>query len=120
MSYIVAFITGAVAALGLGGGFILVVYLTSIEKATQLKAQGVNLVFFIPVALCSLIFHCKNKLVDWAVAIPCAITGIAGAIVGFWLCGFCSDGLLRKIFGFFVIAVGISQLLMSRKKKSTE
>ncbi len=117
MSYIVAFLTGAVAALGLGGGFILVVYLTSVEKASQLKAQGINLIFFIPVALCSLFFHCKNKLVDWSVAIPCAISGTVGAIIGFWLCGFCSDGLLRKIFGFFVIAVGISQLIGSKKQK---
>ena len=119
MAYIVAFLTGAVAALGLGGGFILVVYLTSVEKTTQLKAQGVNLIFFIPVAICSLFFHCKNKLVDWTVALPCAISGSVGVFIGFWLSSFCSNELLRKIFGFFVIAVGISQLFMTTKKKST-
>lgn len=47
---IVAFLTGITASMGLGGGFILVIYLTIFAQMPQLAAQGVNLIFFLPIA----------------------------------------------------------------------
>ena len=57
-----AFLTGIFASLGLGGGMILILYMTIFAGYTQLDAQGINLIFFIPIALLSLIIHTKSKL----------------------------------------------------------
>ena len=48
--YISAFLTGILASMGLGGGMILILYMTLIAGMEQLTAQGVNLLFFIPIA----------------------------------------------------------------------
>lgn len=63
--YISAFLTGILASMGLGGGMILILYMTLIAGMEQLTAQGVNLLFFIPIAAAALIIHTKNKLVKW-------------------------------------------------------
>lgn len=47
---LVSALTGITASMGLGGGFILVIYLTVFKKMAQLEAQGVNLLFFLPIA----------------------------------------------------------------------
>ena len=44
--YISAFLTGILASMGLGGGMILILYMTLIAGMEQLTAQGVNLLFF--------------------------------------------------------------------------
>ena len=64
MNILVGILTGATASMGLGGGFILLVYLSVFTEIPQDIAQGINLLFFLPIALLSLIIHIKNKLTD--------------------------------------------------------
>ena len=44
-------LSGALGAMGLGGGGVLVIYLTLAAQMEQTTAQGVNLLLFIPCAL---------------------------------------------------------------------
>lgn len=69
----VAFLSGIFASMGLGGGMVLIVYLTVFAGFSQLAAQGINLVFFIPIAIISLVLHTKNKLVEWKKAVPAVL-----------------------------------------------
>ena len=48
-----AFFSGLAGSLGLGGGGVLVLYLALALGMSQLKAQGINLLFFIPCAVLS-------------------------------------------------------------------
>ena len=50
---IVSFATGVFASLGLGGGMVLIIYLTVFVGMPQIQAQGINLIFFVP----SLLFN---------------------------------------------------------------
>ena len=43
--------SGIIGGMGLGGGAVLIIYLTVFSDVDQLKAQGINLLFFIPIAL---------------------------------------------------------------------
>ena len=47
---IASLIAGFVSALGLGGGGILVLYLTLFLGMEQMQAGGINLIFFLPLA----------------------------------------------------------------------
>ena len=57
MNILVGMLTGATASMGLGGGFIQLVYLSVFTEIPQDIAQGINLLFFLPIALLSLVIH---------------------------------------------------------------
>ena len=116
-SYIAAFITGVFASLGVGGGMILIIYMTVILGMEQLTAQGINLLFFIPIAALSVIMHTKNKLIDWKKIIPAIITGIIGAVAGTYIAEYLGSDVLRKIFAVFILLIGIKELFYKQKPK---
>lgn len=110
MNIIVGFLTGIAASMGLGGGFILIIWLTLFRNIPQATAQGINLLFFLPVALLSVIMHAKNKLIDKKI-LPWAIgAGVIGAALGSFLSFRLGDELLRQIFGGIVVTVGTREL----------
>lgn len=116
VSCIVALLTGVAASLGLGGGMILIIYLTAFAELSQLEAQGINLVFFIPIAILALIFHTKNKLVEWKKILPSILLGAAGAVGGSYLAQYLGSPLLSKIFGGFILLVGLRELFHKAPK----
>ncbi len=117
---VVAFLTGIAASLGLGGGLILIVFLTIFTGMSQLTAQGINLVFFIPIAILSLIFHTKNKLVVWKKILPSILFGIIGAFIGTFLANYFGSRIVSKLFSVFVLTVGIKELFTKVKKLKLE
>lgn len=114
MSAVVGFLTGILASMGLGGGFILVVWLTVFENMQQRAAQGVNLLFFLPIAFISLIFHLKNHLVNKVLVKKTALGGLLGAVIGTYGAQIIDNGLLRKLFALFLLAFGLRELFSRR------
>lgn len=117
---LVALLTGVTASMGLGGGFILVIYLTVFAGMPQLEAQGINLIFFIPIAAVSLFFHVKNKMIEKSVILPSVIAAVLGVFIGVWAANWLGSDWLRKIFAGFVLLVGIRELIMTFKKPKEE
>ena len=107
---IVAFLTGIVASMGLCGCMVLIIYLTIFSDTPQLLAQGINLVFFLPVAIISVIIHTHNKLIEWKKIIPAIICGAIGVYLGYIIATNISSGLLTKLFAFFIIIIGIREI----------
>ena len=50
-------LSGIIGGMGLGGGVVLIIYLTVFLDTPQLKAQGINLLFFIPIAITAVIIY---------------------------------------------------------------
>lgn len=115
-----ALFTGLLASLGVGGGMILMVYLTIFAGISQITAQGINLVFFLPIAVLALIFHSRNKLVEWKKIIPAIITGAIGAVLGTYLAQYLGSDILKKIFAGFIFLIGIKEIFSKREKPQTE
>ncbi|MGN0623326.1 MAG: TSUP family transporter [Oscillospiraceae bacterium] len=113
----VSFLTGIFASLGLGGGMILIIYLTVFAGLPQLQAQGINLVFFVPIALVSLILHSKNRMIEWKKTVPIIITGTIFVIIFSLLANSMNDRLLGRIFGGFIILAGIKELFCGGRDK---
>ena len=76
--------SGIIGGMGLGGGAVLIIYLSVFKDVEQLKAQGINLLFFIPIALVAVIIYALKKQIKWKLTIPIAIGGILGAAGGFF------------------------------------
>ncbi|HHX57081.1 MAG TPA: sulfite exporter TauE/SafE family protein [Clostridiales bacterium] len=118
MNYIillVALLTGLFASLGLGGGMILIIYLTVFNGTEQLEAQGINLLFFIPIATLSLIVHTKNKLIDWKACIPSIACGVVFAVIGTFLAKSFGSSILTKMFAVFIFIIGLKELFSKDK-----
>lgn len=114
-----AFLTGICASLGVGGGMILTVYLTVFADFSQLDSQGINLVFFLPVALLAVILHSRNKLISWRAAITALLTGAAGAVIGTLLAHYIKGETLRLLFAGFLLIIGIREIICAVKNKDT-
>lgn len=110
VSILVGFLTGVMASMGLGGGFVLVVWLTLFMDVEQKTAQGINLLFFLPIALISLCIHLKNKLVNKALVKKLAFGGVVGAVLGTLGTRLLDNSALRMLFALFLLAFGLREL----------
>lgn len=117
-SFTAAFFTGIFASLGVGGGMILIIYLTVFGGFDQLAAQGINLIYFIPIAALSVIIHSKNMLIEWRKIVPSIIIGIAFAAAGTYAAEHIGSPALKKIFAVFILFIGVKELLFSKSTNS--
>lgn len=114
---IASFLAAILSSMGMGGGGILLLYLTVFLQTDQLQAQGINLAFFIPIAIVSLIIHQKNHLVSWKLTLWCVVGGIAGVFLGNFVAEALGSQMLKKVFGAFLLIIGVRELFFSPKKK---
>lgn len=110
--------SGIIGGMGLGGGTVLIIYLTVFKNVEQLTAQGVNLIFFIPIAITAVIIYAVKKQIKWHVALPLSIGGAIGAAVGFFLVTFIGGNFTAKLFGGFLIFLGLKETLSKSKSNS--
>lgn len=108
---IAGFLSGIIGSMGLGGGAVLLIYLALFKNMDQLAAQGINLLFFIPIGLLSVIIYAFKKQIKWKTVLLLAVSGLAGAAIGVWLSGYMGGGLVAKIFGGVLVAAGIWQMI---------
>jgi uncharacterized membrane protein YfcA len=103
-------LAGLLGSMGFGGGSVLIIYLVNILSLPQKQAQGINLVFFIPCALLSVIFYKSRGMVKIRQTLPVTAFAIIGAVAGFMLLNFIPTHMLSKLFGGFLLIFGIWQL----------
>lgn len=107
---IVGAISGIIASMGLGGGFVLLIWLTLFQDTAQRTAQGINLLFFLPIALISVILHCRAGLIDKKLVISLIPGGVIGAVLGTIGSQALANDLLRKLYALFLLAFGLREL----------
>lgn len=112
---ITGIISGFVTSLGMGGGSILILILTSFLNVKQQTAQAANLIFFIPTAIVAIIIHFKNKNVDKEVGKKLILPCVVGAGIGAYITQFLETEKLRKYFGIFLLIIGILEMIMTIK-----
>ena len=108
-------IAGAAGAMGLGGGFVLILYLQAVGMSAP-EAGAANLMFFIPTAAVSMLINRRNGFVDTSVLPYAAAAGSIGAVIGLMLGGVIDGELLRTCFAFLITAVGVKELFHRKEK----
>lgn len=101
---------GFLSGLGVGGGSLLLLWLTLIAGVPQAEARVMNLMFFLPSALIATLFRWKQSRPDWHLAVPAVLAGLLGAFLGNLLGPMLDVGLLKKAFGILFIVCGIREL----------
>ena len=102
-------ISGIVGGLGMGGGTVLILFLSLFLNIEQHVAQSTNIIFFVPTAIAAIVVNFKNRNINLKIAIPVCLWGIVGAFLGACISMKMNMNLLRKCFGIFLILVAIYQ-----------
>ena len=113
---LIGIISGIVSGTGMGGGTILIFFLTFMLGIDQHVAQATNLIFFIPTSIVAIVVNFKNKNIDLKLAIIITIFGILGAIIGANISIHVDVKILKKCFGIFLAIIAINEIYSITKK----
>lgn len=113
---LVAAALGFLSGLGVGGGSLLILYLTLCLGIEQSAAQGINLLFFIPAAIIYGVMHWKKGALSLKKLWPALAAGIPAAILCAWLSTSLDTTLARKLFGGLLILTGIYELTAKKRQ----
>ena len=106
---IAAFIMGALSGMGIGGGGLLVIYLTIVRGLLQTQSQGINLYFFLFASVAALFVHVRKRRLNYSMILFLAVFGMPFAFFGGYFASVTDPEFIRKIFGtMLIIAGGIS------------
>lgn len=113
---IMGILFGFLAGIGIGGGSLLMLWLTLIVGMAPFEARCINLMFFIPTALCASLFRWKQGTLDIKkLALP-ILLGSAAAGIFSWISGSIDTELLKKVFGVLLLFTGIKELFYRPQK----
>ena len=107
----VGFFAGFLSGLGVGGGSILLLYLTAFAGFEQLAAQGINLLFFLATAPVAIFGHIRNRFIKWKKAAFSVVFGIPGVYIGFYIANSIDKTLLKAAFALLLLFVGVRELI---------
>ena len=116
--FLIGLASGVISGMGMGGGTILIPALIFFASTPQHLAQSVNLSVFFPTSIVALWIHTKNKRVRYRLALKIIVVGVVGAFVGSRIAVAMSTHTLRRLFGFFILAMGVYELFRKPKKNS--
>ncbi len=106
--------SGIIGAMGLGGGAVLIIYLSLFTDMPQLKAQGVNLLFFIPTAVAAVTVYGIKKQIKWKIVLKVALWGLLGAAVGIYFADLLGGKLTSKLFGGLLVVMGVIEIFSKK------
>ena len=111
---IVGTVLGFLTGLGIGGGSLLMVWLTAVLGMPALTARGINLLFYLPGAIIAIGFRKKQGKIQWRHILPPAIAGCTAAALCSHFSTAVDNSILRTAFGLILIAAGIKELLWKK------
>lgn len=106
---------GFLSGLGVGGGSILILWLTLVQKVPSETARLVNLLFFLPAALISILFRWKQQCISPKKVIPAMLSGCLTALLFSNLAVQWDTGWMKKLFGLLLLVIGVQELRYGRK-----
>lgn len=116
--FIIGLTAGIISGMGIGGGTILIPALDIFFNIEQQIAQSINLIYFIPTAICAVIIHIKNKNIEKKFFWKIIFTAIAGSFLGSLIAIKIKATVLKRIFGLFLLVIGIIELFSKDGKKN--
>jgi len=111
IALLVGAILGYLAGLGVGGGSLLILWLTLVLGFPNQIGRLINLMFFITAAGAVSIFRWRQGTLQLKKILPAIIAGSIAAGIFSWIGLRLDAGLLRKLFGILLLFTGVRELL---------
>ena len=112
---IVGTLLGFLAGLGVGGGSLLILWLTMVLSTEQADARCINLLFFLPAAAISCLFRWKQGKLNPKITIPAVLAGCIASVCFTLLGRNLDSGFLKKGFGILLLFTGFRELFYQPK-----
>lgn len=106
---LIGLLAGTCTGLGLGGGSVLILFLNMFLNFDQHIAQATNIICFVPSSIISILVNIKNKNINFKLAYPIILVGLIGSLIGSVISSNLDVYHLRKMFGFFLIFISLTQ-----------
>lgn len=116
ISLIAGVILGTLAGMGIGGGTLLILWLTAVLGFPGQTARAINLMFFITAAGTVTLTRLRKGSVPIAKLIPGIVAGCIAAAAMSMLRQWLPAQWLRRLFGFLLVITGVRELLYRPKK----
>lgn len=113
----VSTVLGFLAGIGIGGGSLLVLWLTFVLRLEPGDVRSINLLFFLPCAIISSIFRGNQGDIPFKKLLPGMIAGCAASGVFSLITSGIRMDWLKKGFGVLLIAAGLRELFYRKTKK---
>ncbi len=109
---LIGLVSGVVSGLfGVGGGIAMVPAMVLLLKLDIKAAVGTSLAVIIPTAIVGALKHHDLGHVQWRVALALMPAAMAGGYMGAWLTKHIPAADLKRMFGVFLVLVGLRLLL---------
>ena len=115
---VISTVLGFLAGIGVGGGSLLILWLTLVAGMDPSCARTVNLWFFLPAAMVACYYRKKQGTLDVQAMLPAIAAGCIGALLGTKSGTLLDTLLLKKGFGVLLISTGVREILWKPKKKA--
>ena len=115
ITLIVGTLLGFLTGLGVGGGSLLMVWLTAVLGMDALTARSINLLFYLPGAAIAILFRKHQGKIQWRNILLPALAGCSAAAVCSTFSTAVDHSWLQKVFGVILIAAGLRELLWKEK-----
>ena len=116
ISTLVGAVLGFLAGLGIGGGSLLMLWLTAVVSLDYLTARSINLLFFLPCACISTFLRRKSGQLELKNLLPSILFGCIAAAFTSFLSYRLELTLIKKFFGGLLVATGLRELFYKEKK----
>ena len=113
---LISSLLGFLAGMGVGGGSLLLLWLTQVVGLEQTQARILNLLFFLPAAFVATIFRRKEQSASKSVVIPGIIAGCASAVIFSLLSKALDIALMKKLLGGLLILTGAREIFHRPRK----
>lgn len=112
----VGILLGILAGLGVGGGTLLIIWLTLIAGTDAITARAINLMFFLVAAGSVSLFRWRKGKLDLKEILPAVIAGCIAAGLGSWVSTQIDKEILRKFFGILLLLTGLREMFYRPRK----
>lgn len=106
---------GFLSGLGIGGGTILILWLTQVLHMDPDIARTINLMFFVTAAGSVSIVRTRKKQIPWRSILPAMAAGCVTSVVFSLLSRSMDTGITKKLFGFLLLLTGVRELFYRDK-----
>lgn len=96
---IVGTFLGFLSGLGIGGGSLLILWLTLVAGTDPATARIINLLFFLPSSVIACILRMRQGKLRVKPLLPAIIAGCIAAALFSWISAGMNVDLLKKLFG---------------------
>lgn len=113
---LIATLLGFLAGMGVGGGSLLLLWLTQVAGLPQGQARIINLLFFLPAALIATLFRRKGQVIAGKSAVIGILTGCVAALITTFLSRSIDVTVLKKLLGGLLILTGAREIFYRPRK----